>query len=71
MNVRDLALALLAIGQLFDAANTALNRDEARVSVNVTATGAGSFEISFEIVQNLAGQITALFGRDCCRGDQS
>jgi len=29
MGVRDLAPALLAVGQLFDAANTVLNRDEA------------------------------------------
>jgi hypothetical protein len=38
-----------------------LNRDEATVTVNVKATGIGSFEISFEVVQKLASQITALF----------
>ena len=61
MDVRDLAPALLAVGQLFDAANTVLNRDEATVAVNVKATGIGSFEISFEVVQKLASQIAALF----------
>jgi hypothetical protein len=61
MDVRDLAPALLAAGQLFDAANTVLNRDEATITVNVKATGIGSFELSFEIVQKLASQITALF----------
>jgi hypothetical protein len=61
MDVRDLAPALLAIGQLFDAANSALNHEEARVRVNVTATGAGSFEISFEVIQALSTQITAIF----------
>jgi hypothetical protein len=49
MDVRDLAPALLAVGQLFDAANTVLNQNEARVNVNVTATGDGSFEIFFEV----------------------
>jgi hypothetical protein len=61
MDVRDLAPALLAVGQLFDAANTVLNRDEATVTVNVTATGIGSFEISFDVVQNIVSQIKTLF----------
>jgi hypothetical protein len=46
---------------LFDAANTVLNRDEATVTVNVTATGIGSFEISFDVVQNIVSQIKTLF----------
>jgi hypothetical protein len=64
MDVRDLAPALLAVGQLFDAANTVLNHNEARVNVNVTATGAGSFEIFFEIAQTLSSQITSLFSSE-------
>lgn len=61
MDVRDLAPALLAVGQLFDAANAVLNRDEASVSVNVKATGQGSFEIDFTIVQSIASQLTSFF----------
>ena len=61
MDVRDLAPALLAIGQLFDAANTVLNRDQATVAINVKATGAGSFEISFDVIQNVVSQITSFF----------
>ena len=64
MDVRDLAPALLAIGQLFDAANSALNHDAAQVAVTVKATGHGSFEIAFEVIQHLAAQITALFSSD-------
>lgn len=61
MDVRDLAPALLAVGQLFDAANTVLNRDQATVKISVTATGQGSFEISFDVLQNIASQITSFF----------
>lgn len=64
MDVRDLAPALLAVGQLFDAANTVLNQNEARVNVNVTATGPGSFEIFFEVAQTLSSQVTSLFSSE-------
>ena len=64
MDVRDLAPALLAVGQLFDAANAVLNRDQATVTISVKATGAGSFEISFDVIQNLVAQITTFFAGD-------
>jgi hypothetical protein len=64
MDVRDLAPALLAVGQLFDAANTVLNQNEARVNVNVTATGDGSFEILFEVAQTISSQLTSLFSSE-------
>jgi hypothetical protein len=35
MDVRDLAPAMLGVGQLFDAANSALNGENARVRVQV------------------------------------
>lgn len=60
MEVRELAPALMAVGQLFDAANAALNGDAAKVSVHVVATNTGSFEISLEVIQSLAAQITGL-----------
>jgi len=60
MDVRDLAPALLAVGQLFDAANVALNGDGPRVKVQVTATDAGSFEINLEIIQTFGEHLIAL-----------
>lgn len=60
MDVRDLAPALLAIGQLFDAANYALNSERAKVSVHVKATKEGSFSIDFEVMQSLIDQATSL-----------
>lgn len=46
MDVRDLAPALLAVGQLFDAANTVIYGDNAPpISVNVVATQAACFEV--------------------------
>jgi len=61
MDVRDLAPSFLAVGQLFDAANTVLNHDAALVKISVTATGVGLFEIIFQVVQHLPAQITAMF----------
>jgi hypothetical protein len=60
MDVRDLAPALLAAGQLIDAANAALNGEDARVSVQVTATGLGSFQITLQIVQSFREHLIAL-----------
>ncbi len=64
MDVRDLAPALLAVGQLVDAANTTLNGDTARVSVQVTATGVGSFDIYLQVAQSLSGQVVSLFASE-------
>jgi hypothetical protein len=68
MDVRDLAPALLAVGQLFDAANTVLNRDQATVKISVTASGQGSFEISFDVLQSIASQITSFFAGEHITG---
>lgn len=61
MDVRDLAPALLAAGQLVDAANTVLYGDNARASVQVTATDSGSFEVTLQVVQSFGSQLASLF----------
>lgn len=45
MDVRDLAPALLALGELFTRSNTILNGDSIAVSLKVRATKPGSFEL--------------------------
>lgn len=60
MDVRDLAPALLAAGQLIDAANTVLNGDSAHVRVQVKATDTGSFEIHLQVVQSLGEQLVTM-----------
>ena len=60
MDVRDLAPALLAVGQFFEAANETLNGDRASVKVNVVATKDGSFEVLLGLDQSLIAQAVEL-----------
>lgn len=52
MDVRDLAPAMLAMGELFDAMNVLLNGQSAEVQVNVKAHEPGCFSVVFDIVQS-------------------
>lgn len=61
MDVRDLAPALLAVGQLFDAANTTLNGEGSQIRVKVKATSPGSFHIDLELVQSFLTNVLQVF----------
>ena len=60
MPVRDLAPALLALGQAFDRSNALLNGDGAGVTLQIRATSQGSFEISL-VLEQLFKQTAAFF----------
>ena len=62
MDVRDLAPALMALGQLLDAANSNLNGDDAHIKLQVKATERGSFQINLELIQNWTTQVLEFFG---------
>ncbi|TKC89830.1 hypothetical protein FAZ69_12040 [Trinickia terrae] len=62
MDVRDLAPALVAISDLFAAANKELNGDSADVRVEVKESfKAGSFHLDLIFVQNLLTQLRDMF----------
>lgn len=61
MDVKDLAPALLAIGQVFDEANRSINNNKIEIKLQVKALNAGSFEVFFDLVQGFSDQIKTLF----------
>jgi hypothetical protein len=64
MDVRDLAPALLSLGQLFEESNRVLNDTKVSVKLQIRAHEAGSFEISFQLIQSIASQLSNFLNND-------
>ena len=64
MDVRDLAPAMLAVGELFDAMNLLLNGETAEVQINVRAHETGCFTVVFDILQSWRDGAIALLTGD-------
>ena len=65
MDIRDLAPALLALGEIFEEANGLLNSDRAEVRVRINADfRSSSFEVQLDIYQDILVQSGMLLGTE-------
>lgn len=60
IDVRDLAPALLALGDVFQTASDILNGDRVKTVVRVKTTDIGSFEVDLSVVQGIKDAVTSL-----------
>ncbi|KKW10529.1 MAG: hypothetical protein UY50_C0032G0005 [Parcubacteria group bacterium GW2011_GWA2_49_9] len=64
MDVKDLAPALLAVGELLEEANSILNNNRVSLTVNIKATEPGSIDVVLSAFQSLSSQVVGLFNSD-------
>ena len=64
MPVKDIAPALLALGEIFDAANDEFNDEAARVEIYVNATSTGSFQIDLDLTQTIYQKFSSLLSSE-------
>jgi hypothetical protein len=64
MNVKDLAPALLSIGELLEEANDLLNNNRVKLTVNIRATEPGSIDVILSASQDIISQMSTLFNGD-------
>ena len=61
MDVQDVGPALLALGTLFNEANSELNHEALNINVHITATSASSFKIVLSVIQSALEKLADLF----------
>lgn len=61
MDVKDLAPALLSLGELLEESNRIFNGDKANLAVRIRATEPGSVDVVLSVAQDILGQAVSLF----------